>query len=360
MDLFNLVRQLQTDGSFQRVLNNPRTQFGTPGRRYIGAEILPERPVTQNAYREDQLFYRSIVANASTRYSPVQLKGGVYTGWVNVQLAESDIGSELTSRDFDALRRLVGVGSMDAATRLVNFADVTLNIPLTEWNERARWQAIDDASVILTGDNEYTETVPYQNPSGHRVAAGGAWSNDSYDPMTDIFALADLLASKGFPASRIITSRAVVSILAGNDKIKTRTGRVVVNTSGQIQGAIGRVTLSDLNSIFTADGLPPIETYDLQYRTSTGVGRFKAIDSFTMIGATGLQELVDLGDVTEPLDNVVGYLASGVPAGQDNPGRRVLVRAFDDKPPRVEGQAWQTTIPVITVAESIARIGSIT
>lgn len=360
MDLFTLTRQLMADGSFQRVLNNPRAQFGLPGRRYIGAEILPERPTTLNAYREDQLVYRSIIANASTRYSPVQLKGGVYTGWVNVQLAESDIGSELTSRDFDALRRLVGVNSMDAAARLINFADVTLNVPMIEWNERNRWQAIVDALTILEGDNDYYEEVPFMNPTGHRVASGGAWSNDSYDPLTDIFAMADLMASKGFPVRRIITSRAVASILLGNDKIKTRTGRVIVSSGGQIQGAVGRVTLEDLNAILVSDGLPAIETYDLQYRTSTGTGRFLKDDVFVMIGATGQQELVDLGDAVEPLDDVLGYVGMGVPAGQDGPGRRVLVRAFDDKPPRVEGQAWQTSHTVITVSEAIGVIHTIT
>jgi hypothetical protein len=360
MDLFGLVRGLQADGSFTRVVNNPRAQFGTPGRRYLGATILPERPVRQNAYREDQLVYRSIIANATTRYSPVQLKGGVYTGWVQVQLAESDIGSELTSRDFDALRTLTGVNSMDAAARLINFADITLNIPMVEWNERARWQAIDNFSVVLTGDNDYLETVPLQVPSGHNVAAGGSWSNDSYDPMTDIFALADLLTAKGFPPTRAITSRQVATILAGNDKIKTRTSRIAVAPGGTITTTTGRVTLDEINQIFNADGLPTIETYDLMYRTNTGVGRFKAADKFTMIGATGLQEQVDLGDVIEPIDDVLGYVGQGIPAGQDNPGRRVLVRAFDDKPPRVEGQGWQTSFPVVTVAEARAVIHTIT
>lgn len=360
MDIFSLAQQLLTDGTFQRVASNPRTQFGLPGRRYIGAEILPERQVALNAYREDQIKYRSIVANASERYSPVQLKGGSYVGSFLVELAESDIGAILTSRELDGLRRILNNGaSLDAQARLINWFDVNITIPLIEWNERARWQALVEASVHLRGDNEYSEDIAYSNPTNHRAAAGGAWSNDTYDPTVDIFAMADLLASKGYPVRRIVGSRNIVSILAGNDKMKTRSSKVVLTTGGQITSAIGRVTVDEINTILGADGLPPIEQYDLQYRTSTGVGRFLANNVLVFIGATGEQEQLDLGDVLEPIDDVLGYVGVGVPAGADGPGRSTFTQSFRDKPPRIIAEGWQTSLPVVTTPEAVAVITGI-
>jgi hypothetical protein len=42
------------------------------------------------------------------------------------------------------------------------------------------------------------------------------------------------------------------------------------------------------------------------------------------------------------------------------PQRRTKVTSFDDKPPRVEGQAWSTTFPVVTDPEAIFVIKAIT
>jgi len=275
-------------------------------------------------------------------------------------VAEADIGSQLTSRDYDALRRYVGRGaSVEAMAAVVNFVDTTIQVPLVEWCERARWQAIVNALVLLRGDNEYTEDVAYSNPSGHRAAAGGAWSLDTYDPMNDIFAMADLLANKGYPVVRIIASRNVVSILGGNDKIKTRTSRITVAPGGVIGAVTGRATAAEINGIMQADGLPPIEQYDLTYQTMTSNGRFLANNVMVFLGQTGEATTIDLGDSLEPLDNVMGYMAIGTAAGQDNPGRVVETEAFTRKPPRVEAEGWQTALPVITQPESIAVISGI-
>src|SRR5678815_1848366 len=104
-DLYSLLRDLRRDGTLDRIANNTLSQFGTRNRQRLGARILPVRNVPLNQYTEDQIRYRSPIANAGTRYSPVQLKGGALVGSFDVKLAEQDIGSQLTSRDFDALRK---------------------------------------------------------------------------------------------------------------------------------------------------------------------------------------------------------------------------------------------------------------
>lgn len=361
MNLTTLLRNLQNSADLTRVVNNPRAQFGTPNRQYIGATILPERQVAANAFREELIRYRSIIANDGTRYSPVQLKQGALVGAFEVFLAESDAGSELTSQEYDTLLNYLRSNqSMDAIAQLVRWIDTTVTVPLAELNEKHRWEAIVDASVVLSGDNGYSETISYSNPAGHRAAAAAQWSNNATDPFADLHAMAQLFADKGLSTARCITSHRNVSILCKNAEVKKRAGVAVVNSSGQIQSAVGRVTLAHVNEILAQDGLPPIEMYDLRYRTQTGTARFMADTVFVMIAATGRDERLDLGEGQEMiLPDTLGYTGVGRAAGQSAPGRAIHVEAKDDKPPRIECSGWQTTLPVITEPEGIAVITGI-
>lgn len=362
MDIAALVNQLMSDGSVATLATNRAAQFGITPRQYLGASLLPEQPVDENAFREDTIRYRSIIANDGTRYSPSQKKGGDIVGSFLVELGNSDIAREFTGRDYDALIKVLGTRtSMEAAASLTNWLEVAVNIPLVELNELQRWQAIVSASVTRSGDNGYTESVAYSNPSNHRAAAGGTWSSDAYDPFEDIVAMADLIASKGYTVSRIITSRTVLAILANNANVKTRVGLAVVNASGQITSVAGRATRDAINGAMERDGLPMIETYDLQYRTSTGTGYFLPRNVFVMVAETGRDATLDQGDTATALTmtNTLGYTAIGRAVGQPNAGRVVRMEAFQNKPPRIEAEGWQTSLPVITEPEAIAVINSI-
>ncbi|MBX6772690.1 MAG: major capsid protein [Chloroflexi bacterium] len=358
-DIATLIEQMQRDGHFATIARNPLAQFGTAARRYIGAELLPERLVEENAYREQGVRYRTVIANAGTRYSPAQKKGADLVGDFLVELGDSDIARELTGREYDALVRLLGRNaSMEAMAQLISWADTTLNRALVEYNEKQRWDAIVTAQVVRRGDNGYTETVNYANPTGHRVNAGGQWSDDNYDPWDDIMAGADLLASKGYTVDRIVTSRTVASILARNQKVAARAG-VIVATGPALTLAAGRASLDAISAALVRDGLPPLELYDLQYRTQTGTGYFLARNVFVMVATTGRDETVDAGDNEQTLSNTLGYLAVGRPVGQPEPGRVIRAEFKADKPPRIEGEAWQTSLPVITEPEAIYVIGGI-
>ena len=360
MDLATLVQQMNADGTVDTVARNPRAQFGRTNRQYLGATLLPERTVPENAFREESVRYRTVIANDGTRYSPAQLKEGDLIGSFLVELGNSDIARQFDSRKYDALLAYLNSNqSMEAIVSLTDWLDTTVNLALVEHDEAQRWQAIVDASVVRTGDNSYSETVAYSNPSGHRVAQSAAWSTDSTDIFGDIFTMADLLASKGYTVNRMITSRSVLSIMAGNDTVKTRTGIAVVNPSGQIQSAVGRATRDAINGILESDGLPPIETYDLQYRTNTGTSYFLKRNVFVLIATTGQDESIDFGDQEELFPDTLGYLAIGRAAGQAAPGRVVKAFAKEDKPPRVEGQGWQTSLPVIQHPEAIGVITGI-
>lgn len=359
MDLLALIRRMMEDGTFQVLAGNPLAQFGTTNRAYLGPTVLPERLVSVNEYRESQIRYRTLVALDGTRYSPAQKRPtGELIGEFLVELGHQDIASELTSRDYDALLQLLSANaSMQAEASILGWADLTINRALIERTEIQRWQAIVDAEVVRVGDNGYSETVSYPNPAGHRAAAGGNWSTDSYDPMDDIMAMNEMMADKGYRIGRLIGSRRVMSILARNEIMAQRAGRYVRVTDSNIlmQGA----STGDVNAVLGADDLPPVEMYDLTYFTPSGIERFFPNDVLVGIAATGQDEQVGLAEDMRYIPNTAGYTAIGRPAGQPGPGRVLRVDAFDNKPPRLEAEGWQTSLPVITDPESIFVITGI-
>jgi len=361
-DLRTIIERMQSDGSLQMVTGNPLAQFGTAARRYVGAELLPERAVDSNNYTEDKISYRTVIANSGTRYSPAQKKGGIgLVGSFEVALGTSDIARELTGREFDALQRLANVGNdIAAAASYTNWVDVNIVRALQEYTEQQRWQAIVDAEVIRTGSNGYSETITYPNPAGHRAAAGGSWSSDSYDPYDDILAMSEVLRGKGYRVTRIITSSSVISLMAGNEKVAQRTGSLQVNASGQIVTLAGFATRDAMNQVMVSSGLPPFEVYDLTYRTEDGTRTpFLTDDAMVLVAESGQDESIVFNDATKVVSNVLGYSALGVPTGYSDPQRAYHQVLKTDKPPRLEAQGWQETLPVITEPEAIAVITGI-
>jgi len=360
MDLTTLLNNLRTDGSIATVARNPAAQFGLPSRRYIGAELLPERNVEENAYREEQVRYRTIVANDGSRYSPVQKKGGELLGSFDVILGDSDIGREFSGREYDTFLKILGTKpSMEAALQILQWQDIAIVRGLVELCEAQRWQAIVDAQIVRQGANGFRETVSYSNPSGHRANAGGTWSNNNYDPFADIFAMKNLLASKGYTVARIITRQPVVSILSSNAIVKQRCGLTTFTNAGSLQTAAGAASLLAINTALQRDDLPPIETYNLQYRTSTGSSFFLPGNTMVFVCTTGRDETLDLGDSVRVVTDTLGYQAIGRGVGESAPGRVVKLFPHDNKPPRIEGEGWQTSAPVITEPEALAVIKNI-
>ncbi len=367
MDLRTLIDRMMADGTVAQIAGNPLAQFGTPARRYLGAELLPERLVPDNEYRETAIRYRTVIANSGTRYSPAQLKGDSHlAGEMLVTLGHHDIAKQFSGRDYDAFIKLLGTRpTMEAVVQLIRWLDVTVNRAHIELNEKHRWDAIVGAQVVLIGDNGFSETIPYSNPPGHRANAGGTWSSDAYDPYPDIIAMAQKLWDKGYDVGRIVTSRKVVGILSRNAKMVAKTtGRLFVNaTGGVVTQPTGRTDLAALNALLSADGLPPMETYDLQYFDQAGARRFMPDNVFNMFGTTGREETVSETQIAagnlEIVPNTLGYHAVGRPVGEANPGRVIRMWPRDDKPPRIQAEGWQTSLPVLTEPEAIGSIQNI-
>lgn len=364
MDLRSIVERLIREGDVDAVRLNRAAQFGTTNRNYLGATILPEREVPELEYTEDEVRFNTVIANDGTRYSPAQLKeGGALYGTVQVQLGHSDIARKFDGRDYDGLVKLIRRRlSMEAALRLINWLDVAVNLALIELNEKQRWQAMIDATVVRRGDNGFAENVYYPNPTGHRVNAGGDWSDPTYDPWPDLIAQAQFLQDKGFTINRMITSRRVIGILAANPLVAQRAGvqPLVLNGSGNlVQIPTDRIDREALDRIAAREQLPPFETYDLTYKTQVGQARFMANNVVVMVCTTGRDEEIATEQELILVQNTLGYVGLGPAVGQETPGRAVHMQGYTNKPPRVEAEGWQASLPVILDPEAIGVIKNI-
>jgi hypothetical protein len=359
MDLASLINRMRNEGTLDVIVGNPMAQFGPTARSYLGATVLPERLVPANEYWESQIRYRTLIANDGTRYSPVQIKQqGQLIGEFLVSLGHQDIGAQFSSRDYDALIDLLGRNlGIQAEATLIDWFDLTVNRALIERTEVQRWQAIIDAQVVRVGDNAYHEVVTYPNPPGHRVAVGGNWASDAYDPMDDIMGIAEFLADKGYTIGRFITSRRVGTMLLRNENIAKRAGRFVLTT--QTEMFMNSTTMGDVNAVMAMNGFPSVELYDLTYFTATGIERFIPDDVFIILAATGQDTSVAFAEDMRYLPNIAGYTAIGRPAGVPAPGRVLRATVQTDKPPRVEAEGWQASLPVVTDPESIVVLSGI-
>lgn len=355
MNLASLIAQLNQNGDFLLISNNTVAQFGTPNRRYQFAELMPEVLKTKNLYRENGIRFRTIVANDGTRYSAVQKKDGKLVSSVLVELGESDIGADITAEDYDMLVDQLAVATgLDPASDFVrNWADAVLNLALVEHNERQRVGAIVAGVITRKGDGGYLETINYPNFSGQRANATVQWSDPDEDPFeADILPRVQLLRDKGFVINRIKTSSTVQTILQRNPKVRNAV-------LGRSDGA-GLISIALLNEYMRSNNLPPLETYDLTYNLQNDVTSwFYPRNAMTFFCTTGRDQTVDTGTDQIALSDTFGYVGVGRAAGQSAPGRKLLIQHKEDKPPRVDGQGWQTSAPVVQEPDATATIGAI-
>lgn len=366
-DLNTFLRELQRgdDTPFDQIARDVTTQFGSGARRYKGAELLPERSVNfRNVFKEESILFRpGAIANAGDRYSPAQLKdsGQFVTSWT-VEMMDTDIAAQMTAVEYEALIGLLERNaSMDAISQVVNFGDSRIVNGLIEANEKMRWDMILLNEAQFSGDNGFKKIVgaPTRDPQNTATAAD-SWSDDAYNPLDDIYGMVSHLSDKGFPLAggRIICSEIVLRLLLGNDKVRLRVfGGSSVERANTV--FLGRATQAELNSFLALDGIPPIETYDLKYRTQTDAFRFLPTDRMVFFSPTGQEEVVDPGDDPIIVPDTVGYTAVGIPVSQQTPGRKVRSEFIERKPQHLYFEGWQTSAPVINQPDAIGVIGGI-
>lgn len=371
MELQDFLLDLDENDEFGAIARDEFLQFGIPGEpELLGATILPERLTTRrqgNLYRETRIRYLTNIALPSTRYAPAQKTGGgVAVGSFLVELSESDAASEFTAEDYDTfLDHLEEDADQEAASLLLGWGRRSLIYGLVQLNEKQRWDAIVDSKVIRRGDGGILEPVEYADPAGHRVSTTLDYSDAADDPMEDILGAKEFLADKGVTIVRIIMSTQLQSILVRNPNVREAIlPNIITLTNGNAQTQTrGATTNAALDEYLRSHRLPAVETYDAKYRKADGTyHRYLRDDCIVIIGSTPLTETVRATADPEyfrVLENTLGYVAIGRAAGQRTSGRVVHVEGFTNKPPRVTGEAWQTSLPVIMEPESIYVIKDI-
>jgi len=362
MDLGTFLERLIEQGRIEAVMTNEFAQFGIQPRQYMGAMLLPEEMKESNTYRETEVYYRTVVANAGSRYSPAQIKdGGVIGGEMLVELGNSDISTRLRGDRYDDLVEYLNEDADMAADEIMSWVNQLVNMALVEFNEIKRWEALESAQVTIE-INGVQQTVQYPDPTGHRVAAGLDWTVDGNDPMEDILAMQSTLRDKGYVLENIITSHDVMSTLRQNEQIARRAGAVVGQADNVVQ--VQNIDNSDVQGVFDQNNLPTPQTYDLNYYTEQGnAQRFMSDDVMVFTCRTGNETEVRLSSdptTRRILRETLGYTGVGKPAGQPEPGRTIDLQHKTNKPPRIEADGWQTSLPVLTNPEAVGVINSIT
>lgn len=147
--------------------------------------------------------------------------------------------------------------------------------------ELARGEALVTGKVVLA-EGGVVATADYGRNAGNTVTAGTVWTNlATSTPLTDLIAWADTYEtnSGGVRPASLVTSRRVARLL-------TRNTEIISAVKGAAAGAT-RVTTAELNALLESEGLPPVETYDVQVSKNGVATRVIADDKVLLLPSRG-------------------------------------------------------------------------
>ena len=366
-DLAKIISDKLDDGSVTSFVNDARAGFSMTMPdgstvNYVGARYLP-LVNRENAFDEDGIYFRSIIAYDATRYAPVVPRGGMESEPVSVRLRTNDTGAQLTGRDYDVIVQLSRLNRIDGVERILqDFLQTQIVKPLNDIIEKQRWQAIADGLVKRRGDSGYYEDVAYANPAGHRVTVGSGtnavpagWYDPNYSILNDIFSMADTMGT----VTDIVTSRRIVSLISMNKEVKAYGGLSIVNAQGVQQTLAGRALTEQINNIMQANSLPPITVHEAKYEQLDGTQvRYLRDTAFVMLNTSSLDSTVvsDRPELITP--TTLGFVGNGIATSQTTNGKAVYLRVNGNrKSPNVEAEGTQVTLPLLRNAEGRQRLG---
>ena len=368
-----LIAYLLQTRQLQILPGNLLAQWGPPGRRFLGADFMPPRLLENNADTIDNLSYYTVAAKDGTRSSPAQLvKGGVVFGSIQYALTNSDLARQFTGNDYEGLvRYLQRRETVQAQAAVVGWTDTTLVQALVERDEFKIWARLTTGGFGRFGDNGFVEFIDGPSLSGQYVIVAGDWSDPTYNPWPDIEARIQREVNLGYEKSgiRVVFTDQIRTILKQNPHTAVKAGKsvLVTNSAGQIQTQpiTGIVDDADIDAIFRAMGVQAPISYDLRGFSPGHVQkRFFPEGNMLFMGATGRTEEVryneDNPEDVQVVNDTVGFLGIGVANAQQTPGRRVEVRPFlNQKDARLEGEAWQTSDPILLEPLAVAGLSGI-
>ncbi|MEO1399685.1 MAG: major capsid protein [Cyanobacteria bacterium J06635_1] len=366
---YELYEELQEERYFERLMLDPMAQFGSEDQQLLGAQLMPERVVEENAYEETQVRYRTKPALDNNRYSPTQKQdNSALIGSFRVDLGHTDTRKDLTGKEYDDLRQLLmRGGDMKAMSQVINWVDKELVQPHIIKNELQRWQAWLLASVSRQTANGDMQAINYYRPADHIVTIPGGttgspqgWHLDTYDPFDDIEAGKEKLQGLGYSLVGMYATPSLGRVLRTNDEVIKRNGRRIPNDVAPPT----RVTETILSQLLEDEDYTGITLYNGGYESEAGFKPYMDVedgyDYLLMVGGTQRQydmasdytgavsDISNFTDSTIVLNNTLGYYAVGRNAGKDSSGRSIYTKMMEKKPVGMMGESYQTGLPVIT------------
>lgn len=365
-DINTLLLQLQDKGAFDELANNPSLQFSADDQEFLFSQLLPERLVSQNEFKESGIRFKTYMANDSTRYSPPVKRGNAFLSSTVVSLADSDIAAELTMQAYESFIRTLQASPMQAIANLLRFFETGVAMPLSILREKYRADIFDKGYIERKGANQFYELVKVPEIPGHRITVLD-WADPTTSILTELKSIKRMLANKGYRVNQMITTSEILEdYLVPNEEIK-QYGLMVINSApgAGLQQAISLPTMSEQQivlSALAANSLPAPTIYDHGYDTlgqdNDDIGYKKFLNNkIILVASTGREQDVALGDNQNlVLPNTLGYTAIGLATGQLQPGVRTKVENFDGKDARIEAYGWQTSFPVLQDPEAFVVI----
>ena len=352
-DIASLLDYLRDQREFETLTNSLLTAWGPADQPLLSADLLPPRPLEDNAGTIEEVYYRTVVAQDGTRHSPAQIvDGGEIWGKIHYSLGNSDIARQLIGPDYEGVLRMLGRGQgLAAAARVIGIFDQYIIQAMAWHDEIANWQALLKNRIQGRGNNGWFEYENGPTLAGHFVAAGDDWTDPDYDPWTEIIARINFLASLGYQRSgiRIYTTDKIMQTLAANPNTALRLYAPFPNN---ITPIIGIITVDDVVAVFRKLGVQAPIINDQHVLTKTGQMRSFEEGNMFFAATTSRTEEV-LYNVDDPsqfqlVRGNLGFNGIGKANMQTSTGRRTATRSYENqKDARIEFEGWQSTGPII-------------
>lgn len=383
--------ELFNNNVFNRISNEPQSQFGRPSNPFLFAPILPEETTIENNYEDERVIWLTYPALESTDYSPAQLQDdGLLSTRFNVRLGNQNTASQLTGAKLDRLMKLANNrgtgGTAGVITELTNFyANTADRISLR--NEIMRGEALLTRSIMRRGTGGFEELVEYPvetdsywvanyDPESPNPGDGSGtvdepegWycTQDSavqYNPIAeDLLRAKDTLEDKGYRINGIYMDRHLANVFQRNPVIQKLTNsRWVVEVTGEVGTATQRASRAAMNALLEDNELPPITVYNDGYSLpgirpgARQFGRFmhpsgvlmkRHLILITSMTNESSELYWEEKDQSMLLNNLLGRFMVGVCTGEANPGRRTYTYIDNKHPLHIYNEIIQKGLPVV-------------
>lgn len=363
MDLATLIKKAHEEEKFVELFSDNLTQFigFQNSQPYLGSLLLPDMLKMESKYDEQDLQFKSIIADDSGRYDPATKKKRATRRSLSVAFGHYSIGTDIVANEIDHINELLMMGSDEQAmTYLTNLVRLLGRKALQDKREVHKIDSIVEAKVKLAGANGREFTMNQIDPAGHRFDANGQWSDDTYNPLEeDILKGVDILEELGFNIRGMYCRRKVARILQKNEQVRKE---VFGNKDFREPTSVGLEAISDYLSSQrdnTSD-LPPIRTYNKTYDTQTQTKHFLADDVFVIVAQTPRNyEIAVENSENLLIQSTLGYYGIGKPQARTQPGDVVQVRLHDELPMYIEMVAFGCGAPVIQESNAIVVVRGI-